>query len=195
METVKRAAELGTIIRLRDVLNRTCNYVLDQIAQGASFEDAVVEAQTLGFAESDVARDLSGQDTEDKLRILARIAFGAEHDGLPIWREGLEAATPREIKLAQTRGQVIGLVATVEAEGRASVQAEALPADDFLAATKGEENRLIINGAGGRTWQVSGKGAGRWSTAEAIVADMLDSHAATVPATEKSPADVRQQCA
>jgi homoserine dehydrogenase len=78
-----------------------------------SFEEAVVEAQQLGFAESDVARDLSGQDTEDKLRILARIAFGAEHDGFFISREGLEAVRPRTLndyEVAKTCEQVIRLV-------------------------------------------------------------------------------------
>ena len=45
VETVKRAAEQGTVIRLRGVLNGTCNYVLDGIADGTSFEEAVVEAQ------------------------------------------------------------------------------------------------------------------------------------------------------
>ena len=188
VETVKRAVELGGVIRLRGVLNGTCNYVLDRIAEGMSFEDAVVEAQELGFAESDVARDLNGQDTEDKLRILARIAFGAEHDGLPVWREGLEALTSRFFELAKTREQVIRLVATIEPEGRAQVAPESLPADNFLAGTQGEENRLIINGAGGRTWQVSGKGAGRWPTAEAVLADMLDIHARTMRSAVPSPA-------
>ena len=95
--------------------------------------------------------------------------------------------TLREIELAKTRGQVMRLVATIEPEGRASVQPESLPVDDFLAGTQKEENRLIINGAGGRTWQVSGKGAGRWPTAEAVIADMLDIHAATAQAKEEAP--------
>lgn len=189
IETLDRALEQGAVIRLRGVLNGTCNYVVDRIVEGMSFEDAVVEAQELGFAEADVARDLSGQDTEDKLRILARIAFGAEHDGFPIWREGLEATIAREFELAKTRGQVIRLVATIElGRGRASVTPEALPIDDFLAGAQGEENRLIINGAGGRTWQVSGKGAGRWPTAEAVIADMLDIHARAMRSAVPSPA-------
>lgn len=185
VETVRRAVELGGVIRLRGVLNGTCNHVLDRIAQGMSFEDAVVEAQELGFAESDVARDLSGQDTEDKLRILARIAFGAAYDDTPIWREGLQAASPRDFELAKTRGQVIRLVATIEPAGRAQVAPELLPADDFLAGTQGEENRLVVNGAAGRSWQISGKGAGCWPIAESVIADMLDIHASAVRTQSK----------
>jgi len=123
--------------------------VLDRIAEGASMEAAIVEAQEQGFAESDVARDISGKDTEDKLRILARIALGAEQDGIRIRREGLEALTPKDFELAKTRGQVIRLVATIDADGRAEVAPVALPATDFLAGTNREENRLVISGAGG----------------------------------------------
>ena len=75
------------------------------------------------------------------------------------------------------------------------VAPELLPVDDFLAGARGEENRLIINGAGGHTWQVSGKGAGRWPTAEAIIADMLDIYASTVATKEILLPDARQQCA
>jgi homoserine dehydrogenase len=187
VETVKRAAAQGSIIRLRGVLNGTCNYVLDRIAHGVSFEDAVVEAQAQGFAEADVSRDLSGQDTEDKLRILARIAFGAEHDDFTILREGLKAVTPTQFELAKERGQEIRLVATIEAGGRAQVVPEALAADDFLTGAREEENRLIINGAENRSWQVSGKGAGRWPAAEAVISDMLEIHAASVQVKEYSP--------
>lgn len=188
IETVERALKQAAIIRLRGVLNGTCNYVLDRMTEGASFEDAVVEAQTHGFAESDVARDLSGQDTEDKLRILARIAFGAEHDALPVWRQGLQSVSARELQLAKTRGEIVRLVATFEPDGRASVQPEYLGADDFLAGTRREDNRLVISGSAGQVWQVSGKGAGRWPTAEAVIADMLDIHAASSPETENPPA-------
>lgn len=188
IETLKRALTQGAVVRLRGVLNGTCNHVLDRVAEGISFDDAVVNAMEQGFADADISHDLSGKDTEDTLRILARIAFGAEHDGMPIWREGLKSVTAREIKLAKTRGQVIRLVATLEPEGQASVRPESLPIDDFLAGTQREENRLIINGAGGRTWQVSGKGAGRWSIAEAIVADMLEIHAQALRSTVPLPA-------
>jgi homoserine dehydrogenase-like protein/amino acid kinase family protein len=66
---------------------------------------------------------------------------------------------------------------------------DALAADDFLAAAREEENRLIINGAEGRCWQVSGKGAGRWPTAEAVIADMLEIHAVSVRAKAPLPID------
>lgn len=185
VEAVQRAAGLGGVIRLRGVLNGTCNFVLDRIAAGATLEGAVKEAQALGFAEANVARDLSGQDTTDKLRILARIAFGATPDESSILQKGLETVMSDDFKLARTRGQVIRLVATYAPGGAASVKPELLPGDDYLAGAKREENRLIISGSGGRVAHVSGKGAGRWPTAEAVVADMLDVYAMRVAAAER----------
>lgn len=183
IETVRRAAQWGSVTRLRGVLNGTCNYILDRCAGGLSFDEAVVEAQAKGFAEADIERDINGKDSEDKLRILSRIAFGAGLDGLPILRQGLEAVTQEDIRLAKASGQVIRLVASIDTEGMAQIAPESLPQDDYLAGARAEENRLVITSASGCSWQVSGKGAGRWPTAEAVIADMLDVYAATAAAT------------
>lgn len=174
IEMLEQALEAGPIVGLRGVLSGTCNFVLDRMSEGAAFERAVAEAQSCGFAEADAARDLSGEDSEDKLRILARRAFGSEHDSRPVRCEGLRAVTSRQLAEAWDRGEAFRLVATFEASGRASVQLEALAADDYLAGARREENRLVITGADGREWKVSGKGAGRWPTAEAVVADMIE---------------------
>lgn len=180
LEVLESALEAGPVTRLRGVLNGTCNYVLDRMSEGVAFEKAVVEAQSSGFAEADVARDLNGGDSEDKLRILARRAFGAEYEGWPIWHEGLQMVTPKHLTTARDRGEVVRLVATFQATGRASVQLESLAADDYLAGARREENRLVITGADGREWRVGGKGAGRWPTAEAVVADMIEVHSQAV---------------
>lgn len=177
IETLALARKQGAISRLRGVLNGTCNYVLDRIAEGALFQCAVMEAQNCGFAEAKVSRDLSGEDSEDKLRILARLAFGNDTDRIVISRLGLERVGSEQLARAKQRGEIIRLVATFEAAGRASVQPELLPADDYLAGARRQESRLVINGSNGREWQVSGKGAGRWPTAEAVIADMLEIHA------------------
>src|SRR5690606_32214582 len=73
--------------------------------------------------------------------------------------------------------RVMRQVATFDLCNGASVQLEALPDDDYLAGARGEESRLLITGVDGREWRIRGKGAGRWPTAEAIIADLLDIHA------------------
>lgn len=174
IETLERALATGPVVGLRGVLNGTCNFVLDRMGEGVKLDTAVTEAQACGFAEAEVARDLSGEDSADKIRILARHAFGTEFERRPVRCKGLSADTGQRLAVARERGEVVRLVATFEAGGRAAVELEALPADDFLAGARREENRLVITGAGGREWRVSGKGAGRWPTAEAVVADMIE---------------------
>ncbi|MEM8961850.1 MAG: aspartate kinase, partial [Acidobacteriota bacterium] len=74
LETVRRIATRRDIHGLRGVVNGTCNYVLDRIAAGIPFADAVAEAQEAGFAEADPTADLSGADAARKLLLLARAA-------------------------------------------------------------------------------------------------------------------------
>jgi homoserine dehydrogenase len=69
---------------------------------------------------------------------------------------------------------VVRQVASFDPAQGACVKLESLAPDDYLAGAGGEENRLIISGAKGREWRVRGKGAGRWPTAEAVIADALD---------------------
>lgn len=57
------------------------------------------------------------------------------------------------------------------------VQPECLAAADFLAGGYSEDNRLVVVGKSGRIWKVSGKGAGRWPTAESLLTDLIDLHA------------------
>jgi homoserine dehydrogenase len=69
---------------------------------------------------------------------------------------------------------VVRQVASFDPAQGASVKLEGLAPHDFLAGASGEENRLVIGGAQGREWRVRGKGAGRWPSAEAVIADALD---------------------
>ena len=89
----------------------------------------------------------------------------------------LEAQT---VRAARDNGEIIRQVSTISRcqNGglQASVRLLALPADDFLALAKGERNRLEITDEGGAHHCLQGKGAGRWPTAEAVFADLLDIH-------------------
>jgi homoserine dehydrogenase len=176
LEVLEHAMQQGAITRLRGVLNGTCNFVLERLSQGVAFHTAVSEARRCGFAEANVSRDLHGDDSADKLRILARLAFGAASDAMPITCEGLSPAASGHIA-SRAGGGVLRQVATFDPSQGAGVKLERLPADDYLAGACGEQNRLIVSGANGREWRVSGKGAGRWPTAEAVLADLLDIHA------------------
>jgi homoserine dehydrogenase len=192
LEVLEHAMRHGAVTRLRGVLNGTCNFVLDRLSQGVAFHTAVSEARRRGFAEANVSRDLQGDDSADKLRILARLAFGTASDALPITCEGLSPAASGHIA-GRAGGSVLRQVATFDPSQGAGVKLERLPADDYLAGACGEQNRLVVSGTHGREWRVNGKGAGRWPTAEAVLADLLDIHAWLSSQAQKVPDHMRAQ--
>ena len=77
--------EIGSV---RGILNGTTNFILTRLAEGRSYPDALAEAQARGFAEADPARDVSGEDAADKIRILAWRAFDMAPASLPVRRRG-----------------------------------------------------------------------------------------------------------
>ncbi len=155
------------IARLDGILNGTTNVMLGRMAEGHGFGEALAEAQALGFAETDPSADVDGTDAAEKLVLLCRVAFGAE---------------PERIDVTGIRGcgavaESTRLLASAWREGRrvvARVRPETLDPADSLARTRDEWNRLRITLDDGSVREVGGKGAGRWPTAEAAFADILD---------------------
>jgi homoserine dehydrogenase len=175
------------IIAIRGVLNGTCNFVLDRLAAGTSYHEALAEAQALGFAEPDPSADVSGLDAEFKLRLCARAAFG----NVPAVaaRQGIDAL---DAVGAGAPGQVLRLIAEIrrqDGELRAQVAPCWLSQEDFLAGARGEENRVEIELADGGSLQLSGKGAGRWPTTASVMGDLWESaRAAEAAAACDAPA-------
>ncbi len=186
IERIRATASRRPIRAIHGVLNGTSNFVLSQLAEGVAFDDAVARAQERGFAEADPSRDLDGRDVACKLAILAREAFGPVLDCASIERDGIQAIESGQVQAASERGQAIRLVASCLRSPDGSIQArvrpETLPADHPLAGAVGEENRVLIAYEDGQTELICGKGAGRWPTAAAVVADVIDIHFQRRPA-------------
>ena len=177
LESVARLARAGRLRGFDGVLNGTTNAVLDAVARGSDFETAVTAAQRAGFAEADPTLDLDGTDAAQKLELLARAAF----PGCPpvVWRarEGITQLNDAELRAARENGQVARLVASCVLEGgkpQAEVRLVCLPRSHPLAQVHGEGNALLVHDADGATTRLSGKGAGRWPTAEAVCADLFE---------------------
>jgi homoserine dehydrogenase len=187
LETVRRAAASGRIRGVAGVLNGTCNFVLDRCAAGASFSDAVSLARVAGYAEADPTLDLDGSDAAQKLSLLIREAFGEAVPWESIPRKGIADLDERALAAAVRKGKRVRLVASCErAEGglRADVQPFELPPDHPFAETAGAENALLVELEGGERIRIAARGAGRWPTTEAVLADLHDLAAEAVPAAE-----------
>lgn len=169
------AAGVG-ITKVSGILNGTSNYVLERVAQGESLADAVATAQRLGYAEADPTRDLNGQDAEDKLRILAWLAFGIEPASLKVTRRGIDAETAAWAARVAAEGDRVKLIASVTREGSEFV-ARILPTrvtgDDAWAHVSGPFNRVVIESESAGALVFQGPGAGGMATAGAVLADVL----------------------
>ncbi len=177
LERVSRLAQHLDIQQIDGVLNGTCNYVLDRLAEGCEFSRAVREAQDRGFAEEDPTLDLTGKDSAYKLAVTAAVAFGAILDPESIPCEGIDGLSTQEVQHAAQSGLALRLVArlTRTTDGWAArVAPTPLPKEDPLAQVRGEENVVVIRTRDGKTEVLHGKGAGRWPTTISVVADLLD---------------------
>jgi homoserine dehydrogenase len=167
----------GRILSLSGVLNGTCNYILDRIGAGCSWEQAVAEAQAHGFAEQDPSADLSGSDTVCKLRLLARLAF-PETDAHCVSAIGIGAIDLDWVQAAARDGYRARLVGTAQlADGRVhlEVKPQLVDASHPFAQLKNEENCLLIDNGHADSQHVwTGRGAGRWPTTAAVMADLFD---------------------
>jgi len=179
---------------IRGVLNGTTNYVLSRLAEGWRYPDALADAQAKGFAEASPARDLSGEDAADKLRILAWLAFGVAPGRLVLRRRGIVPFPERLAADAALLGGVPRLVAEVVETGEgivAAVEPVIVAPGSDLGRTRDEENAVVIESRWNGRVRLSGPGAGGAPTASALLGDMLRSagrtartHAAPRPPVE-----------
>ncbi len=177
LETIRRVRSLSRLHSISGVLNGTTNFILDQIADGVDFSAAVVAAQQHGYAERDPQLDLNGTDAAQKLILLARAAFDLDLPLSSIHKQGIENLKPERIREAKRNGRITRLIAECRRAPQgfsATVSPVELPFDHPLARVSGVENGLIIKCETGRSWDVCGRGAGRWPTTEAILADLFD---------------------
>jgi homoserine dehydrogenase len=159
------------LARVRGVVNGTCNYVLDRLADGLDLASAIAEAQAAGYAEPDPTFDVSGHDAAHKLTLIVARATGRVPERVDV--QGLDAATAPLQRDAIAAGRRVKLVASWDG-AVARVALESLPPDDALAAARAEENVVELVLADGTVRRLAGRGAGRAPTATAVIADLLD---------------------
>ena len=182
MPALEAVSRTSGIRRFSGIVNGTCNFICDELIKGTDFSDAVCAAQAAGFAEADPTLDISGTDAAQKLSLLARSAFGIRLSADDIAVEGVTALDASLATDATARGNVIRLIAECNKTNdgfEASVRPMELSSSHPFALAKGAENRLILETTDGKTTVLSGRGAGRWPTTEAIVADLFDLHRET----------------
>lgn len=169
VETLRAARAQEPVVAFEAVLNGTVNFMLERIGDGASFETALSEARAAGFAEEDPSSDLEGLDAAAKVRLLAFEAFGRMPDQVDIPRDVLSAGRP-----AAAGARQLCRCRLEEGKLIAEVRLAAGPMDPLFATLKGEGNALKVIGQNGSVVRCKGRGAGRWATAESLLADLSE---------------------
>lgn len=166
------------IERIAAIINGTTNYILDRMSSsGATFAEALSEAQQAGFAEADPTDDVEGFDAVYKLAIMASIAFGTRVHPDQVYREGITAIEPVDFRYAKELGYEIKLLAyaaRAEAGLEARVHPVLVPAGHPLAQVEGAFNAVWIEGDLVGPVFLRGQGAGGRPTASSVVGDVID---------------------
>ena len=165
------------VTRLLGIVNGTTNYILTQMSRnGSSFDEALAEAQRLGYAEADPTADIDGSDAAAKCAILASIAFDSRVVAGDVFREGITSITSQDIADADRMGYVVKLLAIAELDDDAisvRVHPAMVPAAHPLAAVHDAFNAVYIEGRSVGQLMLFGPGAGGDPTATAVVGDLV----------------------
>jgi homoserine dehydrogenase len=145
--------------------------------EGASYSQALAEAQSLGYAERDPTADVEGFDAGAKAAILATIAFGRQVVAGDVYREGIAGVTAVDISFAARLGYVVKLLAVAEqVDDRVAVRVHPamIPSTHPLASVRDSFNAVFIEGEAVGELMLYGRGAGGMPTASAVVGDLID---------------------
>jgi homoserine dehydrogenase len=168
------ANEISTI---EAVINGTTNFILDHMAQGQSYQEALYEARQLGYAEADPSSDVDGHDSVYKLCIMASIAFSSRYHPEQIHREGITRLDPRDFRYAAEMGYAIKLLAQGrkrEGQVELRVHPTLIPFAHLLSRVGGSNNAVVVDGDLVGSVLLYGQGAGGRPTASAVVGDLID---------------------
>jgi len=175
---LKRDLLGNRITAVSAIINGTTNYILTAMSRdGADFNDALRQAQELGYAEPDPTNDVEGEDARYKLAILASLAFRTPVRLEDIYCEGITKLTANDFRYAAELGYAIKLLALARWQDggiQARVHPTLLPADAPLAKVDGVLNAVQVEGDLVGRVNFQGRGAGPLPTTSAAVADVLE---------------------
>jgi homoserine dehydrogenase len=175
---LRQGLTANRVQELFGILNGTANYILTQMTgSGASYAQALAEAQAQGFAEADPTLDVEGIDTAHKLAILMSLAYGAQLDLESIAVEGISRLNPVDLQFAGEFGYCLKLLAITRDDGHrveARVHPTLVPRDHMLANVSGAMNAVYLTGDAVGPILLYGQGAGMMPTASAVVSDIIE---------------------
>jgi homoserine dehydrogenase len=169
------------VTRVLGIVNGTTNFILDRMdSSGAGFNEALEEAQELGYAEADPTADVEGFDAAAKAAILASLAFHTRVTAADVHREGIAEVTASDVASAAEMGCVVKLLAICSLENgpngpavSARVHPAMIPRSHPLASVREAFNAVFVESEAAGQLMFYGPGAGGSPTASAVMGDLV----------------------
>ncbi len=179
LRPISQCLAANEIEEIAGILNGTTNFILTKmITDNMNFDEALRLAQENGYAEADPTADIEGHDACRKICILASIAFGNHVYPAGVHTEGITKLTSADVDYAKAAGGVIKLIANVKKLSEDKISIMTAPAvvmnSSQLASVSDVFNAVLVRGDATGDVVFYGKGAGRFATASAVVADVVD---------------------
>lgn len=178
IKAIREGLAANRIEWLAGIVNGTSNFILSQMMfEGKAFDEALAEAQNLGYAEADPTFDVEGVDAAHKLAILGSIAFGIPLSFDKIYTHGIRDLAIEDIAYCEEMGYRIkhlGIAKRQEAGVEMRVHPTLVSEKALLASVEGEKNAVMVYGDAVGPTVYYGSGAGAGPTASAVVADLID---------------------
>ena len=172
--TQRHALAGDTVLRVDGILNGTSNFILTRMAEeGSGLDQALREAQAMGYAEADPTADVDGLDAGAKLAILANHVLGRPCTFHDVKLEGIRGVTREAVELATKHGHRIKLIAEAGREGPIRVGPRLVPRGSTLDVS-GALNAVRFHAELAGQLTMVGKGAGGKETAAALLSDLLE---------------------
>lgn len=175
----KNLLSAAGITRIQGILNGTTNFILTQMENGATYNEALSDAQALGYAEADPTGDVEGHDAAGKVVILSNLILDSNLTLGDVDCQGITGLTPADIQQAKTEGKRWKLIGTVEqtnSQVTASVRLMKIPLKHPLASVSGATNAITFSTTTLGDVTLIGPGAGRKETGYALINDLLAIH-------------------
>ena len=186
IHTLQHSLNANRISKVMGILNGTTNYILSKMTfDGWNYNDALKDAQAIGYAEADPTADVEGIDAARKTLLLARLAFNKNFTLDQVNLNGITNVDIKDIKLAESAGltlKLLGVAEDLEDKYNLSVEPIFVDTKHQLANVHYEKNAVFVNGNMIGEAMFYGPGAGSYETASAVVSDMINSAVITAKA-------------
>ena len=178
LSELERARRMQTIQKVGGIMNGTCNYILDSMTRlGLGYDEALKQAQQLGYAEANPTTDVEGIDTWHKVILSSNVAFGISLDKETVPVAGISRISAADVENFTAHGYVCKLISTGKCDEKkvsAYVQPTLVKQGEPESAVPANFNLITLVGSASGRMSFYGQGAGRYPTAYNVVQDCAD---------------------